>query len=90
VTSGSKLPASAFMEITLETEIAFTIGRRIAKPVKNVEQLKRHVKWVHAAFDAGDYRFVSGPAKPTPQDAIATGVGAHLTERPSRKAPRPT
>ena len=78
VTSGSKLPASAFMEITLETEIAFTIGRRIAKPVKNVEQLKRHVKWVHAAFDAGDYRFVSGPTKPTPQDAIATGVGAHF------------
>jgi len=78
VTSGSKLPASAFMEITLETEIAFTIGRRIAKPVKNVEQLKRHVRWVHAAFDAGDYRFVSGPTKPTPQDAIATGVGAHF------------
>ena len=77
VTGGSKLPASAFMEITLETEIAFTIGRRIAKPVKDVEQLKRHVKWVHAAFDAGDYRFVSGPTKPTPQDAIATGVGAH-------------
>ena len=78
VPSGSKLPASAFMEITLETEIAFTIGKRIAKPVKNVEQLKRHVKWVHAAFDAGEYRFVSGPTKPTPQDSIATGVGAHF------------
>jgi 2-keto-4-pentenoate hydratase len=78
VPSGSKLPASAFMEITLETEIAFTIGKRIDRPIGNVEKLKKHVKWVHAAFDVGDYRFVSGPTKPTPQDAIATGVGAHF------------
>lgn len=78
VTSGSTLPASAFMEITLETEIAFTIGKRIDRPIKGVEMLKKHVKWVHAAFDAGDYRFVSGPTRPTPQDAIATGVGAHF------------
>jgi len=78
VPSGSKLPASAFMEITLETEIAFTIGKRIDRPIRNVEKLKKHVKWVHAAFDVGDYRFVSGPTKPTPQDAIATGVGAHF------------
>jgi len=78
VPSGSKLPASAFMEITLETEIAFTIGKRIETPIGNVEKLKKHVKWVHAAFDVGDYRFVSGPTKPTPQDAIATGVGAHF------------
>jgi len=78
VPSGSKLAASAFMEITLETEIAFTIGKRIETPIRNVEKLKKHVKWVHAAFDVGDYRFVSGPTKPTPQDAIATGVGAHF------------
>ncbi|MHC4567541.1 MAG: hypothetical protein ACYTE3_17490, partial [Planctomycetota bacterium] len=78
VPSGSKLPASAFVEITLETEIAFTIGKRIDRPIADVEKLKKHVKWVHAAFDCGDYRFVSGPIKPTPQDAIATGVGAHF------------
>ncbi|UCF15650.1 MAG: fumarylacetoacetate hydrolase family protein [Phycisphaerales bacterium] len=78
VPSGSKLPAGAFMEITLETEIAFTIGKRIDEPVRDVEKLKNHVKWVHAAFDVGDYRFVSGPTKPTPQDMIATGVGAHF------------
>jgi len=76
--SGSKLSASEFVEIAMETEIAFTIGKRISEPVKNVEQLKRHVKWVHAAFDIGDYRFVSGEGKPTPQDMIATGVGAHF------------
>jgi len=78
VPSGSKLPASAFMEITLETEVGFTIGKRIDKPIGDVEKLKDCVKWVHAAFDAGDYRFVSGPTKPTPQDSIATCVGAHF------------
>lgn len=78
VPSGSKLPASAFVEITLETEVAFTIGKRIDRPIRDVENLKNHVKWVHAAFDAGDYCFVPGPPNPTPQDAIATGVGAHF------------
>jgi 2-keto-4-pentenoate hydratase len=78
VPNGSKLPASDFVEIAMETEIAFTIGKRIDRPVRNVEQLKGHVKWVHAAFDIGDYRFVSDESKPTPQDMIATGVGAHL------------
>ena len=78
VPNGSKLPASNFVEIAMETEIAFTIGKRIDRPVRNVEQLKGCVKWVHAAFDIGDYRFVSGETKPTPQDMIATGVGAHF------------
>lgn len=78
VPNGSKLSASDFVEIAMETEIAFTIGKRIDRPVGNVEQLKGYVKWVHAAFDIGDYRFVSGETKPTPQDMIATGVGAHF------------
>lgn len=78
VPNGSKLSASDFVEIAMETEIAFTIGKRIDRPVGNVEQLKGYVKWVHAAFDIGDYRFVAGETKPTPQDMIATGVGAHF------------
>lgn len=78
VPSGSKLPANAFMEITLETEVAFTIANRIDRPLENVEALKRHVKWVHAAFDVGDYRFVPNETSPTAQDMIATGVGAHF------------
>ncbi|MHC4118030.1 MAG: 2-keto-4-pentenoate hydratase [Planctomycetota bacterium] len=78
VPNGSKLSADEFVEIAMETEIAFTIGKRIDRPIRNVEQLKGCVKWVHAAFDIGDYRFVSGQTKPTPQDMIATGVGAHF------------
>ena len=78
VPSGSKIPADAFVEFLVETEIAFTIGKRIDKVVDNVEHLTGHVKWVHTAFDVGDYRFVSGKVKPTPQDMIASGVGAHF------------
>lgn len=78
VPSGSRLPASAFMEITLETEVAFTLGRRIDRPVKDLAELKRCVKWVHAAFDVGEYRFAAGDPQPKPQDAIASGVGAHF------------
>ena len=78
VPSGSDLPANAFVELAMETEIAFTIGKRIDKNIKNVDELKKYVKWVHAAFDIGDYRFVSGEDKPTPQDMIASGAGAHF------------
>jgi 2-keto-4-pentenoate hydratase len=78
VPSRSRLEAGAFMEIVLETEIAFTIGKRIDKPVKDVGEIKDYVKWVHTAFDIGDYRFVKGQTKPTPADMIASGVGAHF------------
>ena len=78
VPSGSKLSTSAFMELVLETEIAFTLSKAIDRPIKDVAQLKDYVKWVHTAFDLGDYRFVSGETKPTPQDMIASGVGAHF------------
>ncbi|TKJ36044.1 MAG: hypothetical protein CEE38_13645 [Planctomycetes bacterium B3_Pla] len=78
VPNGSNLPANAFVELAMETEIAFTIGKRIDKNIKNVDELKKYVKWVHTAFDIGDYRFVSGKDKPTPQDMIASGAGAHF------------
>lgn len=71
------LPKSTFGEMTLETEIAFTIGKRIDHEVKDVAQIKKHVKWVHTAFDAGDYRF-KADANPKVQDQIASGVGAHV------------
>lgn len=78
VPNGSKLSSDEFVELAMETEIAFTIAKRIDKPVRDVEQLKGCIRWVHAAFDIGDYRFVSGGSKPKPQDMIATGVGAHF------------
>ncbi|UCE47982.1 MAG: fumarylacetoacetate hydrolase family protein [Phycisphaerales bacterium] len=78
VPSGSKLPASHFMDLLLETEIAFTIGKRIDHAIKDVAEIKDYVRWVHTAFDAGEHRFVEGDSKPTAADAIASGVGAHV------------
>lgn len=77
VPNGSKLPANAFLEITMETEIAFTINNKIDQAIKNVQELKEYVKWVHVAFDMGNYCYLNGEGKPKLQDEIATGVGAH-------------
>jgi 2-keto-4-pentenoate hydratase len=77
VPNGSTLPMSTFGEMTLETEIAFTIGKRIDHAIEDVAQIKNYVKWVHTAFDAGDYRF-RADAAPKVQDQIASGVGAHV------------
>jgi 2-keto-4-pentenoate hydratase len=76
--SGSTLPVEAFNEIMLETEVAFTLGKPISKPVKDVAALKSYVKWVHPAFDAGNFPYTTDQAKPTPQDMIAIGTGAHV------------
>lgn len=78
VPSGTTLREAAFMEIVLETEVAFTIGRRIDRPIKDVAEMKTCVKWVHTAFDIGDYRFVKGDAPPSAADMIASGIGAHF------------
>lgn len=75
--NGSTLPNCTFGEMTLETEIAFTIGKRIDREIKDVADIKDYVKWVHTAFDAGNYRF-KADAKPKVQDQIASGVGAHM------------
>ena len=78
VPSGSKLPANHFMEIALEAEVAFTIGKRIDRPIKDVAELKKYVRWAHAAFDAGDYPLTQGDTRPTAADMVASGTGAHV------------
>jgi len=75
---GSKLSAEAFNEIMLETEVAFTLGKRIYKPIKDVAALKSYVKWVHSAFDAGNFPYTTDQTKPTAEDMIAIGTGAHV------------
>ena len=76
--NGSTLPSDTFNEIMLETEVAFTIGKRITEPIKNVRTLRSYVKWVHPAFDAGNFPYTVNQAKPTPSDMIAIGTGAHV------------
>jgi 2-keto-4-pentenoate hydratase len=76
--NGSVLSPEMFNEIMLETEIGFTIGKRIDQPVENIESLKKYVKSIHAAFDAGNFPYKTDNQKPTPQDMVAIGTGSHL------------
>jgi 2-keto-4-pentenoate hydratase len=78
VPNGSVLPASAFNEIMLETEVAFSIGKRIDRPIPNVAALREYVKYVYPAFDASDFPYAPGDDKPTPPDMVAMGTGAHV------------
>jgi 2-keto-4-pentenoate hydratase len=76
--NGSTISCEIFNEIMLETEVAFTIGKKIDEPLKNVSALKSYVKWVHPAFDAGNFPYSIEQAKPTPSDMVAIGTGAHV------------
>lgn len=76
VVTGSTIQAEEFVEIMLETEVAFTIGKKIDRQLKDVAELKQYVRFVHPAFDASDYRFPAG-ARPTPANMIATDLGSH-------------
>lgn len=76
--NSSTLSRSLFNEIMLETEVAFTIGKRIDKPIKDVAVLRSYVRWAHPAFDAGNFPYTVEQAKPTPSDMVAIGTGAHV------------
>jgi len=56
----------------------FDFGKRVDRQVADIAALKGYVKSVHASFEIGDSRFLPGEAKPTPQDVIATSIGAEL------------
>lgn len=78
VPSGAELPAEMFTSILLETEIAFTIGKRIDKPITTIAELKPYVKWVHVVFDASNFPYKTDKAKPSPADIVASGTGSHI------------
>lgn len=79
VPSGSVLKAGHFAEILLETEVAFTLGRKIDRPLKDVAALKPFVASVHAAFDAGNFPYAAGDGPgPVVADMVAGGTGAHV------------
>ena len=78
ITNGSILSQDIFSEIMLETEVGFTIGKRIDQPVEDIESLKKYVKSIHPAFDAGNFPYKTNNQKPTPQDLVAIGTGAHV------------
>ncbi|MEX0329952.1 MAG: 2-keto-4-pentenoate hydratase [Puniceicoccaceae bacterium] len=75
--NGSTIRQSHFMEIMVETEVAFTIGQTVWRQMGSVDELKKHVRWIHPALDLGDFRYSRDEGKPTVADMIACGTGAH-------------
>ena len=39
---GSALPANDFIELVMETEIAFTVGKKIDSKIEDVKELKNY------------------------------------------------
>ena len=74
IPNGPILESSDFIGLTIETEVAFTIGKRIDHPIENAEDLKPYVKWAHASFDISNDYFDPQEAKPVVADLVAGGM----------------
>ena len=77
VPDGGTIDLADFITFHIEVEVAFVIDRRIDRPVQDVDQLKRLVRSVRAAFDVPTRRFDSGIAAPKAADMVADGAGAN-------------
>ena len=74
IPDGSTLESSDFFGLTIETEVAFTLGKSIDHLLENTADLKPYVKWVHASFDISNDYFDSQEAKPVVSDLVASGM----------------
>jgi len=77
ISSGTTVKTGEILGLFIETEIAFTIGKRIDRPLRSVAELRPHVRWVHAAFDIGEDRFDPDMPPPLAADMVASGAAAH-------------
>ncbi len=75
--SGSAMSEREFHKITVELEIAMVIGRRIDRPVKTVEQLKRHVHAVCPALELPNQHFSPDAGRARFEDLVADNLGCH-------------
>lgn len=64
---------SQFKRLMLETEIGFEVGTAITNPLKNISELKQHIKTVFPVIELPDLGFAN---KPKGIDIIAANVGA--------------
>ena len=76
VADGGAVDLAAFITFDAEVEVAFVVGRRIDKPVKDVAQLRGLVCSVCAALDLPTQRYDARIARPRAADVVADGAGA--------------
>jgi len=77
VPDGGVVSASGFLGFHIEAEVAFVVGKRIARPLANIGELKSYVRSAHVGLDIPDNRFDASEGDPGVADVIASGCGAH-------------
>lgn len=74
---GEQVAAAEWLDgrVFAEAELAFSIGRRIARPLDSIGELRPAVRSLHAGLDLPERRYAweEGGAA----DAVADGLGAH-------------
>jgi len=77
VPSGTEIHKETFRDLLIETEVAFTIAKRIDKPLATVADLKPLAGFVHCAFELAENRFDPAQGAAGVVDQVASGAGSH-------------
>lgn len=77
VPPGTEIRKEIFRDLLIETEVAFTIAKRIEKPLATVADLKPLVGFVHCAFELAENRFDPAEGAAGVVDQVASGAGSH-------------
>ena len=77
VSSGGKVLLDNFMGFHIETEIVFTLKKKVDKLIKTIDQLMPYIQSVHVGLDVPDLRYDTSKGKLTPVDVVAMSCGTH-------------
>ena len=77
VLSGGKVLLDTFMGFHIETEIVFTLKKKVDKLIKTIDQLMPYIQSVHVGLDVPDLRYDTSKGKLTPVDVVAMSCGTH-------------
>ena len=75
--NGAILDVNEFFSFNIEAEIAFKVGRRIDKVIKDRNDLKEYIQSVHASFDLFNAWYDLTQGIQTAADFIANSGGSH-------------
>lgn len=78
VQDGTSLSVADFFLFNIETEVAFTVGRKIEKPIENVQELTDYIQSVHAALDISNNWYDLSKGDETVPDFIANSGDSHF------------
>ncbi len=77
VADGTSLNCEDFFLFYIEAEVAFTVAKRIDKPIEDVQELKNYIQSVHASLDISNNWYDLTVSDETVPDFIANSGGSH-------------